>query len=466
MAGTRGSSRGARKRKNSGENDKAKGGAKNYGAVGIENVNSYSASVKIASPKRRKSLITSPRKKGKGKGKSTKNANSHNAGLSDTDVELNRSIDETVRVNEDQSNPSSQENSHMEVVQFQEDGNEIQVEVTALTNEFMSEGGLDSDHEDDEGNLSQVSLHAEGHEGHESDHSSNSSPSSQSESEDEEEKRRLERKRQKKIRCKSIEDKLDTMGETLRQMQSMLTKKGIFSDGGEETPGTSDPNRNVNYDNSRRKGKQGHEISNVSDGAKTGESQTTIYHSAVEFQDKTDGEVTFNFKENEKWVSSSSDEPVDTSDELLDVGNQIDKSLTEIRCGNSGERGRVNDAPTACRPDEGERIIREAEASRARLHTSPGKVQTNRCITNWQNMNEIQTSAVDEKYLVIGLHVDAALQAKIINHEYIDFARLLPKDRITIEDDHRLELVNKGGMTYFAPIADHEMVGINSFSKW
>ena len=176
--------------------------------------------------------------------------------------------------------------------------------------------------------------------------------------------------------------------------------------------------------------------------------------------------MTFNFKENEKWVSSSSDEPVDTSDELLDVGNQTDKSLTEIRHGNSGERGRVNDAPTACHPDEGERIIREAEASHARLHTSPGKVQTDRCITNWQNMNEIQTSAVDEKYLVIGSHVDAALQAKIINHEYIDFARLLPKDRITKEDDHQLELVNKGGMTYFAPISDRDMVGINSFSKW
>ena len=179
MAGTRGSSQGAHQRKNSGEIDKAKGDTKIYGAVGMENVNSNSASMKIASPKRQKSLITSPRKKGKGKGKSTKNANSHNAGLSDTDAELNRSIDETVRVNEDQSNPSSQENSHTEVMQFQEDGNEIQVEVTALTNKFMSEGELDSDHEDDEGNLSQVSSHAGGHEGHESDHSSNSSPSSQ-----------------------------------------------------------------------------------------------------------------------------------------------------------------------------------------------------------------------------------------------------------------------------------------------
>ena len=29
---------------------------------------------------------------------------------------------------------------------------------------------------------------------------------------------------------------------------------------------------------------------------------------------------------------------------------------------------------------------------------------------------------VDDNYLVIGSHVDQALQSKIVNHEYVDFA--------------------------------------------
>ena len=77
-------------------------------------------------------------------------------------------------------------------------------------------------------------------------------------------------------------------------------------------------------------------------------------------------------------------------------------------------------------------------------------------------------ATVDENYLVIGSHLDTSLKQKIINHEYIDFARLVPKDRITHEDDHQMELVNKGGFTYFVPVSDREGIagGINSFTKW
>ena len=50
--------------------------------------------------------------------------------------------------------------------------------------------------------------------------------------------------------------------------------------------------------------------------------------------------------------------------------------------------------------------------------------------------------------------------------EYIDFAKLLPKDRITKTDDHRLELVYKGGATFFSPVSDRELTSINGFSKW
>ena len=55
---------------------------------------------------------------------------------------------------------------------------------------------------------------------------------------------------------------------------------------------------------------------------------------------------------------------------------------------------------------------------------------------------------------------------RIVNNEYIDFARLLPKDRVTSEDDHWMELISKGGQTFSVPVVDHEVSGITSFSKW
>ena len=60
---------------------------------------------------------------------------------------------------------------------------------------------------------------------------------------------------------------------------------------------------------------------------------------------------------------------------------------------------------------------------------------------------------VDENYMVIGGHIDAALQEKIKRCEYIDFAKLIPRERPG-HDDHRLELINKGGYTYFLPVSE------------
>ena len=77
-----------------------------------------------------------------------------------------------------------------------------------------------------------------------------------------------------------------------------------------------------------------------------------------------------------------------------------------------------------------------------------------------------QSALCDENYLLIGSHLDMSLQHKIINHEYVDFAKLIPKGRITKEEDSRLEIVSKGGSTYFVLVSDRETSMINSFTKW
>ena len=67
------------------------------------------------------------------------------------------------------------------------------------------------------------------------------------------------------------------------------------------------------------------------------------------------------------------------------------------------------------------------------------------------------SSMVDENYLVIGAHLHGALQNKITSNEYVDFARLIPREKSFREDDNRMEIINKGGQTYFIPATDHEV---------
>ena len=78
----------------------------------------------------------------------------------------------------------------------------------------------------------------------------------------------------------------------------------------------------------------------------------------------------------------------------------------------------------------------------------------------------MKASEADENYLVIGAHVDPATEQKIINHQYVDFAKLVPKSRFCKTDDNRLELVSKGGLMYFVPVSDREDTNISNFGKW
>ena len=106
-------------------------------------------------------------------------------------------------------------------------------------------------------------------------------------------------------------------------------------------------------------------------------------------------------------------------------------------------------------PDEkAKKYVVDAEAARAKvLLADPGKAT-----------REFEFIAkIDEDYLVVGGHVDELTQSKIIKGEYVDFGKLLPRDKILTEEDGRMELV-KNGKTYWVPVT--ETVTINNFSKW
>ena len=47
-----------------------------------------------------------------------------------------------------------------------------------------------------------------------------------------------------------------------------------------------------------------------------------------------------------------------------------------------------------------------------------------------------QAMVVDENYMMIGGHIEEIVKKKIINYEYVDFSHLLPRDRLSREEDN------------------------------
>ena len=68
--------------------------------------------------------------------------------------------------------------------------------------------------------------------------------------------------------------------------------------------------------------------------------------------------------------------------------------------------------------------------------------------------------------MVVGNCVEDHIRQRIDNGEYVDFSRLLPRDRLTMEEDNRMEIINKNRKTYFVPAAAIDPNGISNFSCW
>ena len=68
--------------------------------------------------------------------------------------------------------------------------------------------------------------------------------------------------------------------------------------------------------------------------------------------------------------------------------------------------------------------------------------------------------------MVVGAHIDKSLKQKILANEYVDFAKLVSKDKILRSDNNetKMELVTRGGSTFFVPASDN--VHIVNFAKW
>ena len=101
-----------------------------------------------------------------------------------------------------------------------------------------------------------------------------------------------------------------------------------------------------------------------------------------------------------------------------------------------------------------EQRVKDAERAKARMFKVPGK------------KTEFCTDTIDEDFMLLAAHVDELTTKRIAEGEYINFSKLIAKDRIFSEEDNRLEMIQRGGCTYWIPASDREQTSINSIEKW
>ena len=66
---------------------------------------------------------------------------------------------------------------------------------------------------------------------------------------------------------------------------------------------------------------------------------------------------------------------------------------------------------------------------------------------------------------MVSAHLDEVIADKIGKGEYIDFSKLLPKDRVAaVEEEGRFEMIIKNGKSFWVPV--NQGVNISNFSKW
>ena len=133
---------------------------------------------------------------------------------------------------------------------------------------------------------------------------------------------------------------------------------------------------------------------------------------------------------------------------------------------NDRDHGYYREARQASPEERAEDIIRQAEASKARMLEVPGLDSLN--IGYSKNRQQLLHSVfADEEFSVVAAHVDENTVRRIENNMFVDFVKLLPRDKIVTEDEPTgLRLINRGGEIGVAPAVDKDLGNINSYSVW
>ena len=109
-------------------------------------------------------------------------------------------------------------------------------------------------------------------------------------------------------------------------------------------------------------------------------------------------------------------------------------------------------------------LIREAEVAKGNLVEIQGRRFSNNNPNFDTNNQFVHSAMVDEDYLVMAAHIEEGLIRKIRAGEYVDFSKLLPRDRVHNQQDNRVELLNINGKLGCAPLVETQAIA--TFAKW
>ena len=112
-----------------------------------------------------------------------------------------------------------------------------------------------------------------------------------------------------------------------------------------------------------------------------------------------------------------------------------------------------------------DKMIQEAEVTRARVYDLTGKEKLRLEHSLEMGQEGRISSLMDEDYQLVASHMDEQTRQKIVQREYIDFVKLIRKDRFTEEEEQKMMMVNKGGLSYWVQMTDHSQA-ITSYHKW
>ena len=220
-------------------------------------------------------------------------------------------------------------------------------------------------------------------------------------------------------------------------------------------------------------------------------SEITIYDQAVKLKSSLKRPSTSSEDEDMDWMDLGED--MDGVEEVLVQSPQImaddfiadmKKHYDQHKRAEMPEREQQMDSSNGYDATKLDNDIQQAEAKKTRIHGTPGRHLSpnqgfvssysprqvnspNLCFDGMfanMNSNFIHSAMVDETYMSVASHLEEVLIKKIENGEYVDFAKLIPKDKIVAEDETELKLVMKEGKTYNAPVK--ESFAITGFGRW